>query len=342
VDGLIAEELIVEKRGTPKGRGRVPILLSLNPEAFLVAGASIRVDQTAVCIAGANGNLHAQATFRTPSKPGPFLEELRRAVNQVLTFLPGKRPSDIREMCISVPGLVRLDTGEIHWIPSLPRYSGFALGTQAQAATGIRTAVANDCELAAVAEVWFSKDPSHLRDFVFLDIGPVGVGAGVMINGELCKGHAASFAGVFGHIVIAPSGPLCECGRRGCWECYVSDRATWARYDPQKKLTTHRFRRLIQRAREGEDNALRVFRETAQYLSLGISNIMFALNPQLVITSGSIVEVWDAILPVLLTAYASPRIEFRVRPSTMKAEDLFLRGAVIFALSDLYAKPEVG
>jgi predicted NBD/HSP70 family sugar kinase len=340
VDELMEWQLITEQKIEPRGRGRAPIMLSLSPGAFLVIGVSVRTNDTAVCLAGVNGGAQASVSFRTPSTPGEFVNELAAAIDGLRRGGSVKR--EIRQLCIGVPGLVNLERGEIHWMPSLPQYSDFPLHAAVESATGIPASVVNDCDLAAIAERWLSEQPSQMRDFVFLNIGTVGVGAGIMINGELCKGHDSMFAGEFGHMAISPTGPRCTCGRRGCWELYVCDKATWARYDPEHDYSTSRFDELMLLARAGERRALRAVRETGKYLSLGISNIVFALNPRTVILSGHITEIWDVAQDHLLGAYSSPRIQFDVRPSRAPAEDLFLQGAISCALDELYAKPRLG
>ena len=56
-----------------------------------------------------------------------------------------------------------------------------------------------------------------------------GVGVGVIINGEVLRGRH-NIAGEFGHVPLSLDGPRCSCGSNGCWEAYVSNRATLARY----------------------------------------------------------------------------------------------------------------
>jgi len=340
VDELIAWQLITEQKIAPRGRGRTPVMLSLSPGAFLVIGVSVRANGTAVCLADANGRAVASVSFQTPSTPGKFIDALGAAIDSLRRRGSAKR--EIKRLCIGVPGLVNLDRGEIHWIPSLPQYSGFPLRAAVESQTGIRASVANDCDLAAIAERWLSEQPSQMRDFVFLNIGTVGVGAGIIINGDLCKGHDSMFAGEFGHMAISPDGPLCSCGRRGCWELYVCDKATWARYDAEEEYTESRFSELMLLARAGDRRALRAVSETAAYLSLGISNIVFALNPRVVILSGYVTAIWDIVRPHLSSAYSSPRVRFEIRPSRVPAEELFLQGAVSYALGGLYAKPQLG
>ena len=65
-------------------------------------------------------------------------------------------------------------------------------------------------------------------DIVFVSVSD-GVGVGVMIHGEVLRGRH-NIAGEFGHLPLSLDGPRCSCGSNGCWEAYVSNRATLARY----------------------------------------------------------------------------------------------------------------
>ena len=65
-------------------------------------------------------------------------------------------------------------------------------------------------------------------DLVFVSVSD-GVGVGVIINGEVLRGRH-NIAGEFGHVPLSLDGPRCSCGSNGCWEAYVSNRATLARY----------------------------------------------------------------------------------------------------------------
>ncbi len=51
-----------------------------------------------------------------------------------------------------------------------------------------------------------------------------GVGAGIIVDGRLMRGDTWR-AGEFGHMAIRDGSRRCNCGRTGCWEQYVSERA---------------------------------------------------------------------------------------------------------------------
>lgn len=80
-----------------------------------------------------------------------------------------------------------------------------------------------------------TKDPS--TDFIFLNVSDFGTGSGAVIKGEVYLGHDARFAAEVGHMVVESSGPLCTCGRRGCWKLYLKNSATWGRVHPRSPFT---------------------------------------------------------------------------------------------------------
>jgi glucokinase len=58
---------------------------------------------------------------------------------------------------------------------------------------------------------------------VLADLG-YGIGMAVVVGGTLLRG-TGNKAGEIGHTIVAPDGPLCTCGNRGCLETVASGRA---------------------------------------------------------------------------------------------------------------------
>lgn len=339
VDELVADGLLVEQRATPQNRGRVPVNLFLNSDGFRVLGVSVRRFQTFVAEAGLSGNIGIKYSFPTPPDPASFLKQLVKTINHIRE----ESGNDFRRVGISVPGMVRADPGEVLIFPSLPEYAGFEITREVGEVAGAPAVAENDCNAGALAELWMNEgEVAGVKDFVFVEIGDVGVGAGLILNGELYGGHDRTWVGEFGHMIVDPSGPECGCGRHGCWELYVADRATWRRYEPQTEYTSSRFENLIQLAKNGDGRAVSAFRKTAEYISLGLSNIVFGLNPQRVLLAGEITRVWGLIQQTIEGAHSSSSMRFRVYPARFNPDVLSLQGAVVLALQDVYAPPELG
>jgi predicted NBD/HSP70 family sugar kinase len=339
VDELVRDGLLVEQRAKPQNRGRVPVELSLNPDGFRVLGISVRGFRTFVADAGLDGNIGTKCSFSTPSDPAALMRELAGAIGRVRA----DREQGFRRVGISLPGMVHSDTGEVLMLPSLPAYAGFGITRAVGELAGAPAVAENDCNAGALAELWMNEsEVAGLEDFVFVEIGDIGVGAGLILKGELYRGHDRTWVGEFGHMIVDPDGPPCSCGRRGCWETYVADRATWRRYDPRTEYTPARFEGLVGLASDGDGRAARVLRETAEYISLGLSNIAFGLNPEMILIAGEITRVWGLVQQTIETAHCPGGMRLRVNPARFNLDVLSLQGAVVLALQEAYASPELG
>ena len=116
---------------------------------------------------------------------------------------------------LAVPGLVRADNRTVAWAPNVG-LSGDALAARLErelGGVGLRgpVRVSNDANCAAYAETHHgaATDSSH----VLYLTGTVGIGAGIVEDGDLVRG-AAGFAGEVGHMPVGDPAALCGCGRQ--------------------------------------------------------------------------------------------------------------------------------
>ena len=108
-----------------------------------------------------------------------------------------------------------------------------------------------------------------------------GVGAGLVINGQLFRG-ASNTAGEWGHSVIVAGGRPCRCGNQGCLEAYVGAPGiiqTLTEIDPKGHLLfpedqTRTIAAIATAAEKGNTTALAVVHQTAVYLSAGLSSLI--------------------------------------------------------------------
>jgi predicted NBD/HSP70 family sugar kinase len=343
VKELVDAGLLIEKRATPEGRGRVPVMLSLNDRGFEVIGVSVRFDQTTVAVAGLTGKTGERLSFATPQAPAELATRIAAAAAKLSAESEEQRSRSIQQIGVSVPGLVDANSGRVRWLPRLPACSNFDLAAALKQELNAPVAVDNDANLAALAEVTIAQsEHDALRDFVFLDLGAEGVGGGMILNGELYRGHDATLAAEFGHMVIEANGLECSCGRRGCWEMYVSDRATLRRYAEMTGVPAQSYSQFLQAASEGHPVAQACLESTARYIAIGLTNIAFAINPAAIVVSGRIRDAWQAVSPVVEAAFAATRLSLPVRRSRQTSEELFLQGAILLALDRAFSQPDVG
>lgn len=335
VDELIEEALVTERAGVPAGRGRVPLLLKLN-DAYPLFAVNLRSARMTVALAGLSGTLRDKYSQRSPQNPGDFVT----AVNKIIRLLAernGVRLKQARNIGVSVPGLVDSGSGEVLTLPFFPKYARFPLAGEIECLLGIPATIENDCNLAAMALLWQGEAEGYLSNFVLVDAGDVGLGAGIVMNRELYRGHDRRFAAEFGHMVVDPNGTLCRCGRRGCLELYSTDRATWRRLTGSDNLDNTKFEELIETAERGDEDAIRVFREAEEYLAIAIANIACTLNPNVILVSGRITRVPGSVRRIQASVNAS-MFKAEVRAAALPSDELFLRGAICLASERLFSR----
>ncbi len=94
---------------------------------------------------------------------------------------------------------------------------------------------------------------------------------------------------------------------------------------------------VVAAARLGDSAAQHAIQETAQYLGMGIANIVSLLNPKMIILGGGLMQAADLFLETIrrvMTEWAQPIAARQVRIEvTSLGEDAGLFGAARLALT---------
>ena len=231
---------------------------------------------------------------------------------------------ELAQMCgteghlgIGLAGLV--EDGEVlRAAPNLQCMIDVPVRSALEGALGVPVYIENDATCALVAEMTYGV-AQGIDDTVLVTLG-TGIGGGVAIGGSIRRG-AHGFAGEPGHMCVDPSGPLCVCGRSGCWERYASGSGVvWLAQ--QRGLATDRSGHaitsevLVERARSGDALALDVWAEFAEWLARGLANLADVLDPELFVIGGGLVSVSDLYLERTRELFADEVLGGRSRRRT--------------------------
>jgi glucokinase len=184
---------------------------------------------------------------------------------------------------ISGGGPLDPERGLIISVPNLPGWTDVPIARLLSERLGATTRLENDANACAVAE-WLHGAGRGARSLAFLTCS-TGIGAGLILDGRLYRG-SRFLAGEAGHQVIVPDGLPCGCGNLGCLEAYASGAGIARRLanlrlaDPGLPASA---REVVERARGGDPFSRGFLRETAEYLAMGIANLVFILNPERII-----------------------------------------------------------
>jgi predicted NBD/HSP70 family sugar kinase len=310
----------------------------------------VRASKTFVQLADLSGQpLTGVVALPTPRDPKKFVEALAARIKALRA--EDKDIAALEGIGVVVPGMVERSTMQVLHAPTLG-WRNVNIREPLSAATGLSVQVENSGRACVLAQAWATKDVSAPGDLVFVSVSD-GVGVGVMIHGEVVRG-THNIAGEFGHVPLSLDGPRCACGATGCWEAYVSNRATLARYfgrDADSAGPTgvepraFSIEDLIARARSGDAKAVTTIEATARYLGLGLASVVNATDPARVYIGGEITAAWDLIETTVRAALAERALTpaagaTDIRPVSA-SEHPRLRGAAALVASPAFAAPVV-
>ncbi|MFI6317476.1 ROK family protein [Nonomuraea sp. NPDC050556] len=288
--------------------GRPSLALTLDGSKVGALGLEVNVDYIAAIATDLAGRIliDRRISFDAMgSGPERSLDELVRMIGRAVTDLDrlGASPAGVT---VAVPGLINTATGTVVFAPNLG-WRDVPLVERLREA-GIPTtapfAVDNDANLAAMAE-YTSGVAAGTGDLVYLT-GEVGVGGGIISNGQLISG-ADGFAGELGHIRVDPDGVRCGCGRIGCWETKVGLAALVRMVTPERAYGTHqhivrdpeeRLAEIEQRRDDGDPRVDAAVAEVGTWLGRGAALLVNLFNPRVIVLGGYFARFGDQIIPV--------------------------------------------
>jgi predicted NBD/HSP70 family sugar kinase len=215
----------------------------------------------------------------------------------------------------------------------------------AQDRLGIAVFVDNDVNMLTLAEKWYGSGQG-VENFLVVTIGR-GVGLGIVVNNQFYRG-ARGGAGEFGHTVIDPDGPRCDCGKHGCLEAYVEDGAlvrqaqeATARGELDRPLTS--VDELVALANAGQPVAQDIFAQAGEVLGRSLANLINIFSPELLLLAGEGTRAGDWLFEPMRQAaarYALPSLMRDVRIHVEPwGDEAWARGAASLVLRQLFESP---
>ena len=225
---------------------------------------------------------------------------------------------------VIVPGIYDGRSGAA-WAPNLWGTDFHPLRDALCARVNVPVAIGSDRTGSALAEGWLGA-ARGVPDIIFLAIG-TGIGAGIIAGGRPIEG-AHGIAGAVGWMTVG--GPWTPAYReRGGWETEAAGPAIARRAQMATAAD------VAAAAWKGDAYAREALRVTAEYLGLGIANLIAAFDPEMVILGGGVMEAGDLLLDLIRThalAWTQPVAATRVRiERTTLGEDAGLLGAARLA-----------
>jgi glucokinase len=186
-------------------------------------------------------------------------------------------------------------TGILDEVGTLPGWQGGNLVAELASDFGVRVAVENDADAAALAEAYWGAGKGS-RNLIYITIS-TGIGGGIILGGQLYRGANGAHPEL-GHQIIDASGPLCYCRANGCWESLASGSAIAFWVQEQEPVPVPKTAEgIAQLAEKGDPLALRAMDREGFYFGLGLANIITLFTPGTVVLGGGVMQSSHLFLP---------------------------------------------
>jgi predicted NBD/HSP70 family sugar kinase len=284
----------------PPRPGRRPRLLTFTADLGHVLGIDIGANKLLVLVADLNGDVLASERRRTAAaerRSADALIATIRATSGRALRAAGIERDALEAVAVGTPGVVDRTSRRITLAPQLPGIEGTHLGRRLRRSFGCPVLVENEVHLSVLAERWRGA-ARGIDDAVYVQVG-VGIGAGILIGGELYRG-ATGAAGEIGYLPLgddsdapgglgrfehaAGGGAFARLGRAAAASGGSPELARLAHGD----LDAIDAEAVFGAAARGDEAAARVRDEILGRLARGIAAVACVLDPATVIVGGGL------------------------------------------------------
>jgi glucokinase len=264
-----------------------------------LGGTNIRVAK----ISG-DGVIEKKISSLTPPSPETPADIVDFVIEMIRMTSDGEVASELGGIGISAAGPVNSHRGVVINPPNIA-LPEIPLVTPLVKEFGIPVRLINDCPAGALGELYFG-DAKGCRDFVYITIS-TGIGGGVVAGGKILLGKNGNAAEIGHFNVDTRYNVMCGCGYPGHWEAYASGRyipdffSLWCRENniAVSGDWVHSAQGIFEAVRAGYPGLDDFMEEFGRINARGISDVIVAYDPSLIILDGSVIRNnADLLLPL--------------------------------------------
>lgn len=334
----------IEEAGLLTGRlGRRSIALRIRSDGWKVIGIKLSRRNYSVGLFDLSGQILRQVKREIEVGQG-FEEAFEQIRSTVLGYIA--EFEDVAAIGVSVPGPFLSKEKKILLISEYgvaPRRDiDLSAIFSSREFGGKPVIISHDANAGVLADWWFGIEDRIFRGVVVHYLLGEGVGAGVIIDGQIFGGAQGASAEI-GHVSVDSEGERCACGNHGCLEMYCSSLAflkdAYERRSaaPHSSLNLHKHltpEMVFEAAQAGDEAAEACVDRAAYYIGLGLVNIVNCFNPSSVILCNEMAVGGEFLLQKVrkvarqrLIPYLFDTVDILV--STFKGDDILFGAAAV-------------
>lgn len=343
VNELAEQGLVVEEPGASGSVGRPSLVVAPQPRSAIVLAFDFRVDRTVGSVVGLGGDVIERVERdRTASGSAPMaaIDQILDMAHELLEHVP--QETIWVGTGVGLPGIVNARTGLVSQAPNLgwvdiPFEHLLRTSLQKEFGEVPPIFVSNDADLGALAEHTRGRAVTA-RNVIYLS-GEVGIGGGVILNGELMSG-AGGFGGEVGHMIVNPQGAQCRCGSGGCWETFIGRAAIMSCLVEAESYG--QVQDVLDVVESGDQEVQARLDSVGKWLGIGLVNLINIFNPEVIVLGGHLGQIYPVVEPLVMQelnkALRASREQVRIEVASLRADSTLI-GASESAFAPLLSSP---
>lgn len=281
------------------------------PKKSLAIAVDIGGTNLRTAIVDGKGEIIAKNVVRTArrGKSGQVVAD--QVIEEIRKLIGGENIKKYKGIGVSIGGPIDYEKGASINPPNM-NFSYVPIVGPLKKAFRLPVNLSNDCNVAVLGEKYFGAG-KKFSNLVYITISS-GIGGGAIVNNNLLLGKDGSAAEI-GHMVVDTEYSLfCTCKKGwGHWEAYASGNSiprffrAWMEKKKRGKINfDHRKAAdIFAAARKKNKVALGFMEELGRMNGRGLSNVIAAYDPELIILGGAVALNNFG----LIMKYAKPNID---------------------------------
>lgn len=287
---LLDAGLVREAAEGPDGPSYGAVFFEPVPEAALVLGFDLGARFLRGAICDLRGEVRARHDVEVVGSDAENVLDVIASLRVRLVQAAGLADELIDSVVVGVPGVVDAESGRIDLATSVPGLEGVTFRSALRDRLDLPVTLENDVNLAALGEQWQGV-ARGVGDFVFLSVG-TGMGAGLVLRGELHRGHNGG-AGEVDFALVGLAQDVDPCA--GAISAYAT-RLVAERVAETALRPPFDARAIFAAARAGDALANDIVEEVARRIALHVVPIAAVTDVSLAVLGGGIGANGDLLL----------------------------------------------
>ena len=242
----------------------------------------------------------AETKYSLEENPRDVINAMKKQIHNMLN-----KYENVVSIGLAVPGPYLRDEGIIAVVTNMSAWHSINFIEEFKEEFNKPVFIEHDANAGALAEWLFGRHAQPLHTLAYFLVGE-GVGCGVIERGRLLLGVQGT-ACELGHVSVDIFGPRCECGNYGCLEMYCSASALWKKAQREvpeclhieKQQSSDACNVVFEMACSGNQKALSVVREIAEYIGYGCVTLINTFNPDIIIIGDVVSQGGDLLMPTI-------------------------------------------